>query len=225
MQGGDDFSRQTLGCVAVVVWGVGPAESDIPHAHPAFGAAALLYLEPESIEWARFAGRGDGGPTPLPFNQRLRALARRAAAGDAVAAQSLADGLIGNPMSVSSSADALVSGACEYIRRHLDGRITLAALAAAMHRSPSRLAHRFREATGVPLRRYVLWRRLRMAGQATLRGSSLTEAGFADAAHLSRTFRSMFGIAPSFLFKQGRVSVTFLDASADTTAIRSAVGR
>jgi hypothetical protein len=42
---------------------------------------------------------------------------------------------------------------------------------------------------------------------------------------LSRTFRSMFGIAPSFLFKQGRVSVTFLDASADTTAIRSAVGR
>src|SRR6185437_13249500 len=26
----------------------------MPHAHPAFGAAAMLFLEPESSEWAHF---------------------------------------------------------------------------------------------------------------------------------------------------------------------------
>jgi hypothetical protein len=30
-----------------------------PHAHPAFGAVAFLYLHPESIEWVSFPGRID----------------------------------------------------------------------------------------------------------------------------------------------------------------------
>ena len=50
-----------------------------------------------------------------------------------------------------------------------------------------------------------------------MRGSSLTEAahaaGFADSAHLSRTFRSMFGITPSFLFRRGQLDVTFLETA------------
>ncbi len=104
------------------------------------------------------------------------------------------------------------------IRQRLDGPITPAALAQAVHRSPSRLAHRFREATGVPLRRYVLWCRVRAAMEMAMRGSNLTEAahvaGFADSAHLSRTFRAMFGIAPSFMFEHGRLGVTFCEATA-----------
>jgi AraC-like DNA-binding protein len=111
----------------------------------------------------------------------------------------------------------LVSQACEHIRRRLNRRITLAELAKAVHRSPSRLAHRFREATGVPLRRFILWRRLRAAAEIAMQGSSLTEAahaaGFADSAHLSRTFRSMFGIAPSSLFRRGQLEVTFLETA------------
>jgi hypothetical protein len=67
---------------------------DTPHAHPAFGTSAVLYLEPESNEWARFPGRDSAGLAALPFNPQLRAVARRAAAGDAVAAQSLVDNLI-----------------------------------------------------------------------------------------------------------------------------------
>ncbi len=190
---------------------------DTPHAHPAFGTSAVLYLEPESNEWARFPGRDSAGLAALPFNPQLRAVARRAAAGDAVAAQSLVDNLIGQAANSSASADALVSQVCALVRQRLDGPITLAALAAAVHRSPSRLAHRFREATGVPLRRYVLWCRLRTAAEAAMRGSSLTEAahvaGFADSAHLSRTFRSTFGIAPSYMFERSRLSVTFCEAS------------
>jgi AraC family transcriptional regulator len=188
---------------------------DIPHAHPAFGAAAMLFLEPESIEWAHFSDRGNGGLVPLSFDQRLRSFAFCAAAGDAVAAQALVDHLLGKSVSDSPSHDSMVSQVCELIRQRLEGPITLAELARAVHRSPSRLAHRFREATGVPVRRFILWRRLRAAAEIAMRGSSLTEAahaaGFSDSAHLSRTFRSMFGIAPSFLFKRGQLDVTFLE--------------
>jgi AraC family transcriptional regulator len=156
----------------------------------------------------------------LPFNLRLRAIAHCAAAGDAVAARSLVDDLIGESASSALSDDALVSRAVALINRSLDGPITLAAVAKAVHRSPSRLAHRFREATGVPLRRYVLWSRLRTATEAAMRGASLTEAahlaGFADSAHLSRTFRAMFGVAPSLLFKPGQANVTFCETAANT---------
>lgn len=193
---------------------------DTLQAHPAFGASAFLYLEPESIEWLHFPGREKGGLAPLPFNQRLRSVARCAAAGDAVAARSLVDELIGKPASSVLRDDALVSRAVELVRESLDGPITLAAVAKAVHRSPSRLAHRFREATGVPLRRYVLWCRLCTAVEATMRGASLTEAahlaGFADSAHLSRTFRAMYGVAPSLLFKRGQASIIFCETAAST---------
>jgi AraC family transcriptional regulator len=187
---------------------------DIPHAHPAFGASAMLFLEPESIEWVHFSDRGNSGPVQLSFDHRLRSFALCAAAGDAVAAQELVDHLIGKAVGDSTRFDPIVSQACEHIRQHLNRPITLAELARAVHLSPSRLAHRFREATGVPVRRFILWRRLRAAAESAMRGSNLTEAahaaGFSDSAHLSRTFRSMFGITPSFLFKRGQLDVTFL---------------
>jgi AraC family transcriptional regulator len=188
---------------------------DIPHAHPAFGATAMLFLEPESVEWAHFPDRGNGGLVRLSFDHRLRSFAFGAAAGDAVAAQELVDHLMGKAAMDTTGPDQMIFEACELIRQRLNRPITLAELAKAVHRSPSRLAHRFREATGVPVRRFILWRRLRAAAESAMRGSSLTEAahaaGFADSAHLSRTFRSMFGIAPSFLFKRGQLDVTFLE--------------
>lgn len=191
---------------------------NIPHAHPAFGAVAFLYLFPESVEWRSFPGREKGSIVPLPFNQQLRSAARRAATGDAVAAQSLVDDLVGKSANRALSDDALVSRATALINQSLDGPITLAALAKELHRSPSRLAHRFSEATGVPLRRYVLWGRLRVAAEAAMRGANLTaaahRAGFADSAHLSRTFRATFGVTPSLLFKPGQATFTFCEPPA-----------
>ena len=163
---------------------------------------------------------GKGRIVPLPFDQQLRSIARSAAAGDAVAARSLVDHLIGKSAGSALSDDALVSRAVALINRSLDGPITLAAVAKAMHLSPSRLAHRFRAATGLPLRRYILWCRLRAAAEAAMRGASLTEAahgaGFADSAHLSRTFRAMFGVTPSLLFKPGQARVTFCETAASS---------
>ncbi|MEO6051520.1 MAG: helix-turn-helix domain-containing protein [Pyrinomonadaceae bacterium] len=63
----------------------------------------------------------------------------------------------------------------------------------------------------MPVRRYLLWQRLRDAMHQLAHGSSLTEtahaAGFADSAYLTRTFRGMLGIAPSALQKKARSSL------------------
>ena len=69
--------------------------------------------------------------------------------------------------------------------------------------SASRLRHLFVEQTGLPFRTYLLWLRLTRAVERFAAGASLTEAahdaGFSDSAHLSRTFRRMFGVAPANL--------------------------
>ena len=69
--------------------------------------------------------------------------------------------------------------------------------------SPSRTRHLFVEQTGLSFRTYLLWLRLVRAVELFANGVSLTEAahaaGFADSAHLSRTFRRMFGISAATL--------------------------
>jgi transcriptional regulator GlxA family with amidase domain len=56
---------------------------------------------------------------------------------------------------------------------------------------------------GIPLRPYLAWLRVQRAAIDIVCGNSLGEAalaaGFSDAAHMSRTFRRMLGIAPSSL--------------------------
>ncbi len=61
--------------------------------------------------------------------------------------------------------------------------------------------HLFAEQTGMGLRPYVLWRRFLRVWELLSGGASLSgaahAAGFADAAHLTRTSRAMFGFPPS----------------------------
>jgi AraC family transcriptional regulator len=65
------------------------------------------------------------------------------------------------------------------------------------------VSHLFVEQTGLPFRTYLLWLRLTKAVESMAAGASLTEAaheaGFADSAHFSRTFRRMFGVAAAAL--------------------------
>lgn len=92
--------------------------------------------------------------------------------------------------------------------RHLralppDGDVSLPALATAVGLSPGRLMHAFTASIGVPLRAYLLWLRLQRAAAGIVGGLALSAAahaaGFADAAHMSRTFRRMLGLPPSAL--------------------------
>jgi AraC family transcriptional regulator len=106
------------------------------------------------------------------------------------------------------------------VRRSLGGPLTLGDAAAAALLLTSRFGHLFIEQTGCVFRAYVLWLRLNVDMRAAMAGRSWTvaahEAGFADSAHLSRTFRRMFGIAPAMLIidsvnkdeRRGRCRVT-----------------
>lgn len=87
-------------------------------------------------------------------------------------------------------------------------KISLAEIANNVHLSQSRIVHLFKEQVGIPIRRYLLWLRLMQAVSAVMEGLAFTTAahqtGFADSAHLSRTFRSMFGLTLSDLFKNSQ---------------------
>ncbi len=95
-----------------------------------------------------------------------------------------------------------------------DADSSLETLAAQVDLSPSRLLHVFTESVGVPLRTYLRWLRVQRAAASIVQGMPLTqaaaEAGFADAAHMSRTFKQMFGLAPSALQRRSQ----FVQASA-----------
>ena len=83
--------------------------------------------------------------------------------------------------------------------------MSLAEAAALVHLSPSRFRHLFVAETGTTFRAYALWVRIQHAIVAMMAGRSWTDAahaaGFADSAHLNRTFRRMFGISPNMLVR------------------------
>ena len=198
-----------LDCEAAIV------ASGVPHAFdPRDGYVVHLMVEPTTAHGRALAGllagRGLAAvaePLLGPLLDEARAL--RAAASDAhrcvAMARALLDRLAGLP-AATNEIDRRVSAMCDYIRLHVrDARIELADVAEAAHLSPERARHLFREQTGLGVRPYVLWTRLNTAIHALPDAAQLTavahECGFADAAHFTRTFRSMYGIPPSTLLR------------------------
>jgi AraC-like DNA-binding protein len=101
------------------------------------------------------------------------------------------------------ASDERILRAIAYIGANLEGKLTLEEVAAQAFLSPSRFRHLFVEETGLGLRPYILWRRFLKVWELAMAGESISSAahaaGFADAAHLTRTSRRMFGVAPSAL--------------------------
>ncbi len=116
-----------------------------------------------------------------------------------------------------SELDPRVQHALKIIRSLPEKHISVHELASQVFLSPSRLAHLFRDQTGLPIRRYLLWERLLDAMRLMTQESDLSkaahEAGFSDSAHMSRTFQKMFGITPSEIFKnKSLVQVIFCNS-------------
>ena len=197
---------------------------DQPHALDASGSTvAMLYLESECAEFAslrtRVSGPGDGsaafGPPPVAAEGLRRLAADGGSIDDANSICVSWLGLDGNDPRLPER-DARITEALTLLGARIDRPVRLQSLASALNVSPSWLSHRFAEETGVPLRRYVVWLRLRRAVELVLQGASWTEAahavGFSDSAHLSRSFRDTFGIAPSTLFRRrDQPSINFAD--------------
>lgn len=114
---------------------------------------------------------------------------------------------------VKKTHDPRIQNALEILYKSSLEQIAAADIARQVCLSESRFIHLFSEEVGIPFRKYILWLRINRAIQDTVSGMSLTEAaysaGFADSAHLSRTFRSMFGITLSEILKNSRFVQVF----------------
>jgi len=103
--------------------------------------------------------------------------------------------------------DARIIRVVQEVERRPDafGRIQEAAKLACL--SPSRFRARFDAEVGLPFRRYRLWRRMALVMRAIAKGGNLTsaalEAGFSSSAHLSSSFKRMFGLSASEVIALG----------------------
>lgn len=113
------------------------------------------------------------------------------------------------PHTVDPRVARLIALLKEHISEDMPETVSVQEAAAHVGLSADRLMHLFKEEMGLPIRRYVLWLKLRRAVMLMrTEGIRMTEAshaaGFADSAHSSRTFKDMFGIPPSFFFANDR---------------------
>lgn len=172
---------------------------------------AVLFVEPETREGRALRARYATDGITAVTNEELAGsgaalfttwLEHRNAPATEAAARAVIRQLTGGVGPTVVSDDRILR-AIAYINSHLDAPLTLEEVAAEACLSPSRFRHLFVEQTGTALRPYVLWRRFVRAWELVLRRQSLStaahEAGFADAAHFSRTTVRMFGFPPSAL--------------------------
>jgi AraC family transcriptional regulator len=101
--------------------------------------------------------------------------------------------------------DPRVTTVLKRIQASDDLRVSLSTAAEMAFLSPSRFAHLFKQQLGLAFSRYMLWRKLTRAmlaiGSERTIADAAHAADFADAAHLTRTFYQMVGMAPSVLMR------------------------
>ncbi|MFC3203313.1 helix-turn-helix domain-containing protein, partial [Alteromonas oceani] len=70
---------------------------------------------------------------------------------------------------------------------------------------------RFAPVYAIPISRFIVWWRVRAAIEQLSKSATLTEAahasGFSDLPHMSKTFKQLFGFAPSSLFKPHTIKI------------------
>lgn len=174
------------------------------------GLFAALCWEPESASFKRIAERIENVPRGFACTYPHREEFLRLLDDDTSLTE--ANDLITRMFGIEhldpsrpAFVDTRITDALKFLRANPADYAGLADLARRAHLSPSRFAHLFKEFVGVPVRRYVLWMKVRRALDLALAGEALTaaalSAGFADAAHFSRSVRALLGIAPEFLFR------------------------
>jgi AraC-like DNA-binding protein len=118
---------------------------------------------------------------------------------------------LGGPATGPRTFDPRISKVLTLLKASMPEAPSAQELGEQVELSEGRLIHLFSEQVGVPLRRYVLWLRIRHIVFCLAIGKNLTdaahEAGFADSAHLTRVFRSMFGLAPSQILRSEGVTI------------------
>jgi AraC-like DNA-binding protein len=194
---------------------------------------AVLFVEPETRQGRALTERylRDGiAHIPPEILAEVRAplfaawREERTVAAVQRAAQRVIHALTGG-VEPSVVSDERILRAMAHIRAHVHAPLTLDAVADVACLSPSRFRHLFVEQTGMGLRPYILWRRFLHVWELLMAGETLSSAahaaGFADAAHLTRTSRTMFGFPPSAMQLTGRLRTDDTPASGPVSADRA----
>jgi AraC family transcriptional regulator len=186
---------------------------DVEHSYNANGAlVAMLFVDPESVEgaWLRTSVRADISMVPdarlaSPTAELRRFLEDPLAAMNARELIKHCVHALCSGAPPSRRLDPRITKVLGAIRAADDLRMSVEDAAATVFLSPSRFAHLFKQQVGLPFRRYMLWRKLTRAmlviGREKTMATAAHAADFADAAHLTRTFYQMFGIAPSVFMR------------------------
>ena len=183
---------------------------DVPHEIDATGGDVLLvFVDPESDVGAALRPLVGNGCRAITADERARLDLARAPAelmgeGGVAWTHALVAALGGPTAAAPRAIHPRVRRVLRLVRElPVDGDASLETLARAVGLSPGRLMHAFTESIGLPLRPYLAWLKLQRAAAAVVSGMPLSDAayaaGFADAAHMTRTFRRMFGTPPSAL--------------------------
>lgn len=100
--------------------------------------------------------------------------------------------------------DPMIARVLDYINAHYGEPLSLDALSARFFVGKYHLCHAFKAAVGTSVYRYVMQKRLLIARQMLLDGTSPTEAcrpcGFADYSSFFRAFKAQYGISPSAFY-------------------------
>lgn len=169
---------------------------------------STLYLFPLSGDSRRLARRFAINPDRVHLNLAVSPHVRDAlrqlhggGGGAQHATRQLLDQLLLAGPAAPVQLDPRVAKVAALLQQEQAQALSLQAIAWEVGLSESRLMHLFKDAVGVPTKRYRLWQRMRRVTEHVAAGDSLTMAalgaGFADSSHLSHGFRNMFGIAAS----------------------------
>lgn len=202
----------TRSCRALII------APDVAHRlAPSRAQLALLYVDPEAaIGIALMAVAGDRRifePRPAQASA-LRTFFDWGPASREVelAVRKVVDVIVERPVLAAppGALDHRVKRVTDWVNAAEDLSVSAESLAELAGLSVGRLTHLFKEQIGIPIRPYLLWLKLRRAVEAMAETDTLTEAahvaGFSDSAHMTRTFRRMFGVRPSDLVQAATVS-------------------
>jgi AraC-like DNA-binding protein len=178
----------------------------------------IVYVEPSHIADAVRVIHGRSRPLPFvrepvaddtrlaravdeAFHAGLTPLAADAIVMDLAEALLVAERGSGDPARARRVDAAAVERAREFLDAERTRAVHSAELEAITGLTRYELARQFRLALGTSPHRYLLARRLDLARQRMRAGRPLAdvaaEAGFADQAHFTRTFKATFGLTPA----------------------------
>lgn len=185
---------------------------------------ASLNVEPSHWAYHVFSSRGAvARPIPASAFHHLAAGIRRCYEGCATRDEACAtfEGALEATLAILGKAPPRRDARVERLIRRITAQSALDfqffEAQRIMNVSPSRLSHIFTEQVGLSIRSFLLWRKIKEAMCLLATHRQITEVahlvGFADSAHLARTFQDSIGVLPSLMGRSRCIQVHNLEAA------------